>query len=231
MEHVEVADEPRHIEQLRNEHVRVYLATIEPGAQTLYHRHHANTLYVVMTGGRWRSDQPGHQPQRTGIGRSVPVTTKLAAALRRRLGGAMRLPAGTLLMQYHNDFPLTHRLRAAASNPEPIRMLGIELLSEAHGPQHSPVRIPGLSVEYHDRQATTYRIRLAPGQSTGPLHTGRPALLVPLAVPGQPRSAPVGETAPSLRWLASDDDWTLDNPGPTPLDALLVAMNQSPGMS
>ena len=242
VEYVEIADEPRHVEQLRNDLVRVYLATIEPGTRTLYHRHRVNTLYVVMTGGLSRSDEPGHQQQRTAIGRSVGIATKLVWALRRGLLGTVRLPTGTLLMQYHKDFPLTHRLHAAASNPDPIRMLGIELLTEASGPQHRPVEMPGLSVEHHDRQATTYRIRLAPGQSTGRLHAGRPALLALVPARGQaqlataetPRrpltsalqTAPDGRAGCDLQWLTSEDDYTLSNPGPTTLDALLIALNQ-----
>ncbi len=245
VEYVEVADEPRHIEQLRNDHVRVYLATIEPGTRTLYHRHRANTLYVVMAGGLSRSDEPGHQRRRTGVGRSIGTATKLAIALRRGLFGTVRLPTGAVLMHYHKDFPLTHRLCAAVGNPDPIRMLGVELLPQPDGPQHGPEEMPGLSVEYHDRQATTYRIRLAPGQSTGPLHTGRPALLAMVTgrgqsrlataeTPGRPlasatRTAPDGQAACDLQWLNSDDDCTLSNPGPTTLDALLIAVNQPAG--
>ncbi len=249
VDYVEVADEPHHVEQFRNEQVRVYLATIEPGRCTLYHRHRVNTLYIVMTGGLSRSDEPGHQQQRTGVGRSVRTATKLAWALRRRLFDTVRLPTGTLLMQYHKHYPLTHRLYAAASNAEPIRMLGIELLSETHGPQHSPQRpahMPGLTVEYHDQQATTYRIRLAPGQSTDPLHAGRPALLAlatprghsrlaTVETPRRPptpgvRTAPDGQAVCDLRWLNSEDASTLSNPGPTTLDAILITLNQPAGI-
>ena len=76
---VDVGDEPHHIECFRNDHVRVYLATIDPGASTLYHRHRVNTLYVVIAGGVNRSDEPGHQRQRAGVGASscaIPPATR-----------------------------------------------------------------------------------------------------------------------------------------------------------
>ena len=212
---VDVADEPHHVERLRNDHVRVYLATIEPGARTLYHRHHVDTLYVVMAGGLSRSEEPVRQRQRTSAGRSLSIAAKLALASRRRLTGSVRLPTGAVLMQYHRDFPLTHRLCAAPRNAGPIRMLGVEMLAPSCGTAHRSAGlhgVPGLPVEYRDRHATTYRIRLAPGQSTGRIHAGRPALLVLLGAVSE------------LRWLESEDDCTLHNPGTALLEALLIVM-------
>lgn len=209
---VDVADEPRHVEKLRNDRIRVYLATIEPGARTLYHRHHVDTLYVVMAGGLSRSEEPARQRQRSSGGRSLSIAAKLVLVIRRRLTGSVRLPTGAVLMQYHRDFPLTHRLCAAPRNAGPIRMLGIEMLTPPRGTTHCPDDVPGLLVEYRDRHATTYRIRLAPGQSTGSIHAGRPALLVLLGA------------ASELRWLASADDCTLHNPGTAALEALLIVM-------
>jgi hypothetical protein len=211
---VDVDGEPRHVEQFRNRYARVYLATIEPGTCTLYHRHRVDTLYVVLAGGLCRSDEPGHQRRRTGVGRSTGVAAKLAMALRRKLAVPLRLPTGTLLMQYHTEFPLTHRLCAAAGNRYPVRMLGIELRPGAGRPAPLPALLPGLPVEYRDGLATTYRIRLAPGQRTGALRTGRPGLLVEVGGAG------------TVRWLDAGDDGALANTSPTTVDALLVTLNR-----
>jgi hypothetical protein len=68
---VEVNDEPNHAERFRNDAVRVYEARIEPGTATLYHHHSLDTIYVIMAGGRFRSDEPMHQKSSTKLGRSV----------------------------------------------------------------------------------------------------------------------------------------------------------------
>jgi len=57
VEYVKVNDEPNHVERFKNDWVRVYMATIAPGTNTLYHRHCENTLYIAVepvTAGRGR---------------------------------------------------------------------------------------------------------------------------------------------------------------------------------
>ncbi len=212
VEYVEVADEPRHVEVFRNERLRAYLATIDPGTATLYHRHRLDTLYVAVSGGLSRSDEPGRQRQHTLLGRSVRPSGKLALGLRRAVLGTVRLPTGTVLMQYHRDFPLTHRLRASGRNTGPIRMLGVEFAPEPAGPPRTPATLPGLAVEYRDAHATTYRIRPVPGRSTVRVHSGFPALLVVV-------------DSGAVRWLSGDGGFTVENPASAPLDALLIVPN------
>lgn len=235
VEYVEVNDEPHHIEQLRNAYVRVYLATIEPGTCTLYHRHRVNTLYIVTSEGSSTSEEPGNQKQHTGVGRSIPTTTKLTWWAKRKLARTFRLPTGTVLMQYHAKYPLTHRLCAASENDQPIRMLGIELLAAPHGPAGRPPALSALPVEFHDRQATVYRIELAGGQRTDRLRPRRPGLLVLVSGTAALHLAP-GASSQTLipgavRWLDPDVDFELANPAATPLHALLIALTAPAGTS
>ncbi|MGZ6993262.1 MAG: hypothetical protein ACXVKJ_19290 [Ilumatobacteraceae bacterium] len=226
---VEVDNEPRHVEQLRNELVRVYVAAIEPGSCTLYHRHRANTLYIVLSGGSTRSAEPGHQKQRTGVGRSIATNTKIEWLLRRKLARAMTLPTGTVMMQYHEQLPLTHRVCAASANGEPLRMLGIELLAAGHLPSAQPPTLGALPVEYHDPQSTTYRLDLAPRQTTGRLTPGQPALLVTISDGTQlqlPRRATSRTLASgAVQWLDPDDDLELTNPTSDPALAYLITLS------
>ena len=206
------------------------MASIAPGTCTLYHHHHINTIYVVMAGGLCRSEEPGNQPQRTRVGRSVLLPTKLSWALRRRFARPLPLPAGILLMQYHSDTPLTHRLHASTSNPAPIQMLGIELLTDPAPDQPHPAHRLGLTVEYEDRQATTYGIRLKPGQSTNRLQPGAPSILALVSGSAQLQSLNAGTVgrplAPgTVQWLDSGENFELTNPAAATLHALLITLN------
>jgi hypothetical protein len=229
VEYVEVTDEPHHVEQFKNEYARVYMASIAPGTCTLYHRHQITTLYVVMAGGLCRSEEPGNQPQRTRVGRAVPLPTKLSWALRRRFSRPLPLPTGTVLMQYHSDTPLTHRLHASTRNPGVIQMLGIELLTDAPRDQSQPAHRLGLTVEHEDRQATTYRIRLKPGQSTNRLEPGAPSILALVSGSAHLQSTSAGTVARPLapgtvQWLNANENFTLTSPAAN-LHALLITLN------
>jgi len=68
---VDVSAEPNHVEQFRSAVVRVYEVTIRAGMATLYHRHDRDTVYVITSGGRFRSHEPRHQRSRTSLGRST----------------------------------------------------------------------------------------------------------------------------------------------------------------
>ena len=228
---VDVEDETHHVECFRNEHVRIYLATITPGTTTLYHRHRVNTLYIVISGGTIRSEEPGHQRQRAGVGRSITTPTKLSWWLRRKLSRPLQLSTGTVLMQYHARYPLIHRLYAASSNPRPIKMLGVELLTRVARMAEASTCPSGLPVEYQDRQATTYRIDLPPGRQTETIHPGGPSLLMLIEGQGelQPTSAeaPNGDlTSGSAHWV-SRESFKLRNPTNEPVNALLITLNNA----
>ena len=98
---VEVNDEPNHVEQFRNDAVRVYEARIDPGTATLYHHHSLDTIYVIMAGGRFRSEEPVHQavehqartlrfaPHEARVGDSARTDRRHAADARRHVPDAV----------------------------------------------------------------------------------------------------------------------------------------------
>jgi nucleoside-diphosphate-sugar epimerase/quercetin dioxygenase-like cupin family protein len=222
---VEVNDEPNHVEQFRNDAVRVYEARIDPGAATLYHHHSLDTIYVIMAGGRFRSEEPVHQKSSTKLGRSVSLPTKLAWGIRRALtGGTLQMPAGTFLMQYHRAHPLVHRVVASSQNAVPIRMLGIELHARSHP---SLLRTgSGVRLEYADGHARTYRIRRETGEWTDILQPEHGAVLAVtagtgvLSIEGTERHLAAG----SVAWIAPSTHMRLGNPGATTLSCFLVIL-------
>jgi hypothetical protein len=218
---VDVANEPNHVEQFRNHTVRVYLATVPTGAATLYHRHSVDTRYVIMSGGRFRSDEPGRQRAGTTIGRSTSRLRQLGWLVGPALsGGWLLMPAGTLLVQPHTARPLTHRAIAAATNTAAIRMLGIELL-DTFGPTPLPTN-GQLQRGHADDRAHTYRLRLAPRASTGYLELDHGAVLAPVA------GVVTVSTDPHLPRAAGEGHWIkpgrvqLSATRSSALDAMLV---------
>jgi dihydroflavonol-4-reductase len=222
---VEVNDEPNHVELFRNDAVRVYQARIEPGAATLYHHHSLDTIYVIMAGGRFRSEEPVHQKSSTKLGRSVSLPTKLAWGIRRALtGGTLQLPAGTFLMQYHRAHPLIHRVVASSDNAAPIRMLGVELHATSH-PSLLSTR-SGVRLEYADKRARTYRIRRGTGEWTDSLQVAHGAVLTVIAGTGvlsiEDTERHLAEG--SVTWIAPTPSMRLGNPSATTLNCFLIVV-------
>jgi dihydroflavonol-4-reductase len=222
---VEVDDEPNHVEQFRNDAVRVYEARIDPGTATLYHHHSLDTIYVIMAGGRFRSEEPVHQRSSTKLGRSVSLPTKLVWGIRRAVtGGTLQMPAGTFLMQYHRAHPLVHRVAASSENAAPIRMLGIELQATSH-----PSVLPagsGVRLEYADEHARTYRIRRGTGEWTDMLQPAHGAVLAVIAGTGVLSIEGTEQhlAAGSVSWIAPTPHMRLGNPGATTLNCFLVVV-------
>jgi dihydroflavonol-4-reductase len=222
---VEVNDEPNHVEQFHNDAVRVYEARIDPGSATLYHHHSVDTIYVIMAGGRFRSEEPARQKSSTKLGRSISLPTKLGWGIRRTLtGGTLQMPAGTFLMQYHHAHPLIHRVVASSENAAPIRMLGIEL----HETSNPSVLATGAGVrlEYGDEHARTYCIRRKAGERTGILRTAHGAVLAVitgtgvLSIEGDEQPIDTG----SCSWIAPTTNIRLGNPAATTLSCLLIVL-------
>ena len=222
---VEVNDEPHHVEQFRNDAVRVYEARIDPGTATLYHHHSLDTIYVITAGGRFRSEEPVHQASSTRLGRSISLPTKLVWVIRRALtGGTLQMPAGTFLMQYHRAHPLIHRVIASSENDTPIRMLGIELRATSN-----PSVLPtgsGVRLEYADEHARTYRIQRGPGERTEMLQAAHGAVLAVIAgtgvlsIDGDEQQLAAG----SVSWITPTTQMRLGNPGATELNGFLIVV-------
>jgi len=158
---VPVEDEPVHEELFRNELVRVYEARIEPGATTLDHRHDEDTIYVVVRGGMFRSDNSWRQRNVTRPGRSTGPLRTVGWLVRRLAVGWLRVPDGTLTWQPHEDHPLVHRVTGSRSNEAAMRMLGIEL--RGHRPPRRILETADVRLEYASPRSTSYRITASPG--------------------------------------------------------------------
>jgi len=222
---VEVNDEPNHVELFRNDAVRVYEAGIDPGTATLYHHHSLDTIYVVMAGGRFRSEEPVHRKSSTKLGRSVSLPTKLVWGTRRALtGGTLELPAGTFLMQYHRAHPLLHRVVALSDNATPIRMLGVELHATSH-PSVLPTS-SGVRLEYADKHARTYRIQRGTGEWTDSLRLTRGAVLTIIAGTGVLSIEGTQQhlAAGSVSWIAPTPSMRLGNPSAATLNCFLIVV-------
>jgi hypothetical protein len=230
IEYVEVNDEPNHVERFKNDWVRVYMATIAPGGQTLYHRHCQNTLYVAIHGGIHHNDLPGVQKQRSiGLPLSLGLATKVAWLLRRLVFGTVDLPTSTMVMQYHREFPIIHRICASSKNGQPMDLLGIEVFRHPTLRNDTVLDASGFSLEYTDAELAAYRVRLSAGRSTGRLHIPGPSLLV--MTTGSGRLSTGNDFASSfalgtggVRWLGETANLDLANVGNDTLDALLVTI-------
>ena len=162
---VDVSAEPNHVEQFRTDVVRVYEVAIDAGTATLYHRHDRDTVYVITSGGRFRSQEPGHQRSRTALGRSTGLLSQLGLLASRLTHGWLKVPTGTVILQPHKDFPLIHRVYADPSNPAPVRMIGVE--SQTGHPAPSRIgHVAGLHIEKHSSRWLVYRLRLDIGTTT-----------------------------------------------------------------
>jgi hypothetical protein len=229
-EFVDVKDEPQHVEQFVNQWVRVYEATIHPGTATLFHQHLQDTRYIIVAGGRFRSDEPGRQRSSTSIGQSVPRLTQLRWLIGRILGGGwVTLPVGTVLIQPHFTHPLVHRVTAAATNPAPIRMLGVELRQQpglAPTQQRFSSFVTGgssITLEHADERACSYTVRLTRDSTVGPIELVHGAVLAVLAgaavVAGRADAIPEGAST----WLAAGSH-VLSCAGEHELTATLVVV-------
>jgi hypothetical protein len=126
---VSVADEPSHHELFWNDYVRVYMASIEPGARTLPHRHDENTLYVVVSGGASSTiPAPGSESVPYRFPRSISTIRKLRWLARRTLLGSVYLPVGACLYMANRDRPVIHSVRASRRNRGTMLLMGIEIL-------------------------------------------------------------------------------------------------------
>jgi hypothetical protein len=215
---VDVSAEPNHVEQFRSDTVRVYEVTIDPGTATLYHRHSRDTVYVITSGGRFRSQEPGHQRSRTSLGRSTGLLSQLRLLVSRLRHGWLQMPSGTVVLQPHRDFPLIHRVHAHPSNPGPIRMIGVELQS-SRPPPSKISRVAGLRVEKCRSRWFVYRLRLD-GGTTATFTVPNGGVLVVVAGTAV-SSDGQGTTTGSARQLPHGTV-TVRASGPRTLDAVIV---------
>jgi hypothetical protein len=59
------------------------------------------------------------------------------------LFGTVDLPTSTMVMQYHRDFPIIHRICASSKNGHPMELLGIEVFRHPARRNDTPLDTSG----------------------------------------------------------------------------------------
>jgi len=134
-----------------------------------------------------------------------------------------------MVMQYHRDFPIIHRICASSKNGHPMELLGIEMFRHPARRIDTPLDASEFAMEHTDAEFTAYRVRLGAGRSTGRRRIPGPGLLV--MTTGSGRLSTGNDFASSfelsaggVRWLGEAANLDLANIGNDGLDSLLVTM-------
>jgi hypothetical protein len=157
---VEVAAEPNHGELFRNEQIRVYVAVIRPGEETLYHRHDKDTLYVVLEGGKnYSTALPGSRGGKYVFPKSISLTRKIRWLLTRSIRGWTYLPKSIYLLMHSEGNPVVHKVRGSEDNSSDMRMMGIEFLQPGGRSRSASIGAKSLAVDYEDDTVRVHRLR------------------------------------------------------------------------
>jgi len=157
-------EEPRHVVKLENEWVRVIDVEIPEGEQTLYHAHSLDYPYVLVTSVTLYNQIYGQEPK------------------------DVKMEAGSI-GYYRASTQGTYTHRFINRGPGTFRAIGIELLKPLQPPVSVIEPMPassGLETVLDNERVRAYRVRLAPGQSVGPVTFAGPSIRVAM---GQGRIA------------------------------------------
>lgn len=149
-------EEPRHVVKLENEWVRVIDVEIPEGEQTLFHTHSLDYPYVLITSVTLYNQVYGQEPK------DVKMEAGFIGYYRASTQGAY-----------------THRF--INRGPGTFRAIGIELLKPLQASARVLAPLPaasGLETVLDNERVRAYRLRLAPGQSAGPLALAGPSLRI-----------------------------------------------------
>ena len=157
---VEVAAEPNHEEIFRNGQIRVYMAVIRPGEDTLYHRHDKDTLYVVLEGGKnYSTTLPGTRNVKYVLPKSISLLQKVKWLFTRSIYGWTDLPKSVYLLMHNEGNPVIHKVRGAEDNPSDMRMMGIEFLNPGGHHGCGSAGTQSLKVDYEDNTVRVFRLK------------------------------------------------------------------------
>ncbi|MEK6210179.1 MAG: hypothetical protein AABM64_07385 [Pseudomonadota bacterium] len=157
-------EEPRHVVKLENEWVRVIDVEIPEGEQTLYHAHSLDYPYVLVASVTLYNQIYGQEPK------------------------DVKMEAGSI-GYYRASTQGTYTHRFINRGPGTFRAIGIELLKPLQPPVSVVEPMPassGLETVLDNERVRAYRVRLAPGQSVGPVTIAGPSIRVAM---GQGRIA------------------------------------------
>jgi hypothetical protein len=157
---VEVDAEPAHGEIFKNEKIRVYIAVIRPGEETLYHRHDKDTLYVVLEGGRnYSTTLPGTKNVKYVFPKSISLVQKVKWLFTRLIYGWIHLPKSVCVVMHNEGNPVIHKVRGAEDNPSDMRMMGIEFLNPGRCCGRGSAGTQSLKVDYEDHTVRVFRLK------------------------------------------------------------------------
>jgi hypothetical protein len=148
--------EPRHVVKLENEWVRVIDVEIPEGERTMYHTHSLDYPYVLITSVTLFNQVYGQEPK------DVNMQAGFIGYYRASTQG-----------EY------THRF--INRGPGTFRAIGIELLKPLQPSASVVAPLPassGLETVLDNERVRAYRLRLAPGQSAGPVAIAGPSIRV-----------------------------------------------------
>lgn len=186
---VSIEKEPRHRLQFENDVVRLFDVFLPPGDVTLLHTHSHDTITVELSNDDiWTENEIGERRESTSkIGRVTSNTDYSQRPRSLRLGNRGKMPFHELCLEM---------MKAPPEGPK-------ERLLDGDMENFSKV----LDNDY----AIAYRIRLAPGESTGRHRYYHPALMVRLPDGG-------------FEWMEAGSDRALKNPDDARTESTLVAI-------
>jgi hypothetical protein len=205
--YVGVRDEPRHRHEFENDEVRIYDVLLPPQYITLYHAHTRDTIYVAVHGSRLKS-----QPV---AGSSILPQT-------------LQVPSGIMFWNDHASEPLIHEVTNIGESA--ARLVGVEL-KLAKG-QFISQPLSGLGLKLRDTftKVRTYKLSLAPGESTGELAINFSGVIIALTestvsqvITGSMPRVSSFEPA-SWQWLDKPGKITLSNLGISSFEAVLYEL-------
>lgn len=199
-----ITSEPDHKIRFDNGEVRVYEIFLSPGRGTLLHEHRADN-FTVNFGAAEVTIEPD---------KGEPSTISVIA--------------GDVGFSSTASGPYTHRVIATGQTD--FHGIAVELLSRESGQEPAPAlrTDPPFHVVLEAHRGRAYRIRLAPGESTGSFARHGPSVLV--AISAGRISEDVDGKAQRLwdfengrfRWLDGPEELSLRNEGSEPVDLVEI---------
>ncbi len=201
---VPITAEPEHKIRFDNGRVRMYEVRLAKGQATLMHEHLADSFSVIF--------------------RDTGISIEL-------LDGATTnssFSAGRVGFASTAQGPYSHRV--VASKDTDFHVIAMELMTPAPDPLVSPDQRadPRIQLVLENPRGRAYRLRLAPGESTGPFV--RPGATAIFAISGGRIAEEVSGERNRLwdfetghfRWMDNAQTLTMKNEGSTPVDLVEI---------
>jgi hypothetical protein len=166
--YVEVDHDPTHPEIYKSEHLRVYIATIQPGESTLYHRHSEDTVYIVLEGGTMSTKNlKGYKRSSTYFPHSFPFYNKFWFAVQTIFTGSVSLPKKLFFLMLNKKRDAIHKVSASSRNSTDMRLMGVEIIGR-YG-HCRPVTLDHnlYKKEYEEDNFSIFSLKLKAGGASG----------------------------------------------------------------